>query len=448
MDANSNFVVAWDAYTGAYANPGNYFYIDAQRYNSAGQAQGSVIQVNSPNVTQWPNIQIGSAVSMDPATGDFVVAWQQRVPNPITQGGGNVSELLARQFTANGTPVEANSVITVATATFDTVNWLNSPYTLAAYPSGGTGVNGSIGVAALPGGAGAFDLTWTNYYQTLTPSSTTPSGWQGVIHQNIYAKSYDSSGAQTQWLGVTKDDSSNGSSAAVDANGDLLVLWSDAGQIDGQLYHETSPSADGFVVSAPANAVAGGSFNVTITATNPDGSINANYNGTVYLASSAASVGPDPSQQGLPASIILVNGSASFQLALETAGLQTLTAASADGSVAASAIVDVGPAAAARFAVSTPASDQAGASFTFTVIALDAYGNVVTGYNGPIYLTSSDGAALLPSGATLVNGVGTFTATFNTTGNQTITVTDSTGSISGKSQAINVYAPATTGKKR
>lgn len=294
--------------------------------------------------------------------------------------------------------------------------------------------------------SGAFDLTWTNYYQTLTPSSTTTSGWQAVTHQDIYAKSYDATGAQTQWLGVTKDGSSSASSATVDGNNDLLVLWSDAGQFDGQLYRQTSPTAGGFVVSAPANAVAGSAFRGTVTATNPDGSLNASFNGTVYLGSSAATVGPDPSQQGLPASITLVNGSASFQVALETAGLQTLTATSTDGSVAASETINVTPAAAARFAVSAPASDQAGSSFTFTVTALDAYGNVVIGYNGPIYLTSSDGAALLPSGATLVNGVGTFTATFNTTGNQTITATDATGSISGTSRAINVSAPPTKKK--
>lgn len=452
MDASGNFVVAWDAQTGAWANPGNYFQIDAQRYNSAGQAQGSVIQANSPDVAQWPNIQTDSSVSMDPVTGAFVVAWQQRVPNPITQGGTNVSDLLARQFSADGTPVEANSVITVATPTFETGAWLNPPYTVFAEPSGGMGVNDAIGIAALPGGAGAFDVSWTNFYYTLVPTgSATGSGLQGVQHQDIYAKSYDSSGAQTQWLAVAGDGKSSGSSAAVDGNNDLLVLWSDASQgsvqVDGQLYHPTSQSAGGFALSAPSNVTAGNSFDVTITGTNPDGSP---YNGTVYLGSSSASVGTVEQGGGLPASVTLTNGSATFTVALEAAGQQTLTATSADGSVTASATIDVGPGAAARFGVTAlGGSDEDGTPISVIVTALDAYGNVATDYNGTIQLSTGDSTAVLPSTLTLVDGVATFTATFNapTQANYYITATDPTSSISGTSAAIEVYPAPTKGRK-
>jgi hypothetical protein len=452
MDHSGNFVVAWDTYTGAWANPGNYFYIDAQRYSSTGQAQGGVIQANSSDVAQWPNIQTDSSVSMDPVTGDFVVAWQQRVPNPITQGGTNVSDLLARQFSADGTPVQANSVITVAAATFDTGTWLNPPYTAFAEPSGGMGVNDAIGIAALPGGAGAFDVAWTNFYYTLTPTgSSTGSGLQAAAHQDIHAKSYDSLGTQTQWLAVTSDGKSSGPSAAVDGNNDLIVLWSDASQgpvqVDGQLYQPSSPSAGGFVVSAPSNITAGNSFDVTITGTDANGNP---YNGTVYLGSSAASVGAVEQNGGLPASITLTNGSATFTVALETAGIQTLTATSADGSVSASATVDVAPGAVARFGVTAlGGSDEDGTPISVTVTALDAYGNVATDYNGTIQLSTGDSTAVLPSNLTLVDGVATFTATFNaaTQANYYITATDPTSSISGTSAAINVYPAPTKGKK-
>jgi hypothetical protein len=63
-------------------------------------------------------------------------------------------------------------------------------------------------------------------------------------------------------------------------------------------------------------------------------------------------------------------------------------------------------------------------AFSFTVTAKDQFNNTNTGYAGTVHFTSSDGAAILPANSTLTNGVGTFSATLNTTGSQTITATD------------------------
>jgi predicted outer membrane repeat protein len=79
-----------------------------------------------------------------------------------------------------------------------------------------------------------------------------------------------------------------------------------------------------------------------------------------------------------------------------------------------------------RLALSLPTTTFPGQSFTFTVTALDSSGNVVTGYSGTVQFTSSDGSAVLPPGSTLTNGVGTFTATLNTLGIQTIAAADHT----------------------
>jgi len=81
----------------------------------------------------------------------------------------------------------------------------------------------------------------------------------------------------------------------------------------------------------------------------------------------------------------------------------------------------------------------AGTPFTFTVKALDAMGAVVPTYTGTVHITTSDTAAKLPADATLAQGVGTFTVTFNTTGNQTITASDTVGDASsGISPAVSV----------
>ena len=94
----------------------------------------------------------------------------------------------------------------------------------------------------------------------------------------------------------------------------------------------------------------------------------------------------------------------------------------------------------AHLAITLPTTPvTAGTPFTFTVKALDAMGAVVPTYAGTVHITTSDTAAKLPADATLVQGVGTFTVTFNTTGNQTITASDTVGDASsGISPAVSV----------
>jgi len=96
----------------------------------------------------------------------------------------------------------------------------------------------------------------------------------------------------------------------------------------------------------------------------------------------------------------------------------------------------------AHLAITLPTTTvTAGTPFTFTVKALDAMGAVVPTYVGTVHITTSDTAAKLPANATLADGVGTFTVTFNTTGNQTITASDTVGDASsGISPAISVKA--------
>jgi len=69
----------------------------------------------------------------------------------------------------------------------------------------------------------------------------------------------------------------------------------------------------------------------------------------------------------------------------------------------------------------------------------------VTGYSGTVHFASSDGSAILPANSTLTNGARTFSATLNTSGNQTLTATDTvTPSITGTSGAVNAAVNSTT----
>jgi len=91
--------------------------------------------------------------------------------------------------------------------------------------------------------------------------------------------------------------------------------------------------------------------------------------------------------------------------------------------------------------VTAPASSYLGSPMSFTVTAYDLYGNVATSYGGTVAFTSSDPAASLPGSSAISNGTGTFTATFNTLGTQTITATDAVNSFIATSSGTTVTIP-------
>jgi len=97
-----------------------------------------------------------------------------------------------------------------------------------------------------------------------------------------------------------------------------------------------------------------------------------------------------------------------------------------------------------HFDVTAPASVNDCTAFSFTVTARTASNAVATGYTGTVHFTPSDPQHTVPPDYTFVgadNGVHTFTngATISTTGNQTITATDTvTASINGTSNTIAV----------
>jgi len=126
-----------------------------------------------------------------------------------------------------------------------------------------------------------------------------------------------------------------------------------------------------------------------------------------------------------------------------TTGSYTLTVLDSSMLLSASFSLTNTPAAANNFLVSIPATATAGAPVTATVTARDAYNNTATNYTGSVHLTSSDAAATLGANATLTNGVGTFSVTFITGGNQTVTATDTvTSAVTGISNATAVTAQA------
>jgi hypothetical protein len=105
-----------------------------------------------------------------------------------------------------------------------------------------------------------------------------------------------------------------------------------------------------------------------------------------------------------------------------------------DGSVTVSQAVP-------HFVINAPTNVAANTQFPFTVVAANADGSTNTSYTGQVTFSSTDGAATLPGTSSLLNGVGVFTATLATPGNQIIFASDGTNNLQGSSNSIVVTGP-------
>ncbi len=201
---------------------------------------------------------------------------------------------------------------------------------------------------------------------------------------------------------------------------------------------DTNVSAAHFVLQLPQGVSIGSPVSVHLLAEDGQNHLLSTYTGTANLTSS-------DSGATLPATVTFANGQATFQVTFATAGAQTVTATdSANASPIGTASTNVAAAAVAtHFVVYLAPGTTTGTPVTVRVVAEDAQNHLVTNYAGTVNVTSSDASATLPATVTFTKGQATFfQATFNTAGEQTITLTDSAnGSLTGTA-STNVATPA------
>jgi hypothetical protein len=276
------------------------------------------------------------------------------------------------------------------------------------------------------GGRLRFTSSDTSAAVVLPPDSTLTDG------QGTFSATLTKGGSQT----ITATDTVNAS-----ITGTLTVTV-------------TGPVVESLHLAAPATATAGQAFTVTVTARDGRGEPVTQYEGTVHFASSDTSAGVV-----LPPDSTLTNGQGTFSVTLVEAGNQTLTVSDAANSLSTTAAVIVEAASAARFTLATPSSTAtmaspsattpsptAGAPFSFSVTALDVFGNIATAYAGKVHFTSSDTSTgvVLPADSTLTIGQGAFSATLIKAGSQTITATDSLNATIKESLTVTVRAASAT----
>ena len=180
-----------------------------------------------------------------------------------------------------------------------------------------------------------------------------------------------------------------------------------------------------FVVSGFPATAAGQAQLFTVTAFDAFGNVATNDTGTIRFSSSDVKAGLPVSYTFTPADA----GTHAFTGILKTSGPQTITVADAANPAAQgteSGIV-VAAGAATHFIVTGTASETAGKAFVLVIQAVDALGNVATGYRGKVHISDSAGASGLPSDFSFNAGnagVVSVSITLNTIGAQTLAVTD------------------------
>jgi hypothetical protein len=211
----------------------------------------------------------------------------------------------------------------------------------------------------------------------------------------------------------------------------------------------TPPVPATFAVTACPATVAGAANGFTVTVRDTIGQVATGYTGTVFFSSSDV-------QAGLPASYTFTAadaGAHTFNVGLHSATpngvVWSVTATDTRAALAATMTnFEVANGAASSVSLKVPTNITAGAAFALKLVVLDAWGNTVKNYFGTVHFADSLPAFGLPPDYTFTGadaGVASFSATLDTTGNQVLSVTDTSNGALTASATVSPTAPSTGG---
>ena len=299
------------------------------------------------------------------------------------------------------------------------------------------GVDGVNPIAAQGGQANASSSSATAPSISPAAANTTLVGFFGTGNGNasftapggMVLEASDSSSAGPNGVAVAAADETL---TAAGATGSRVASASTSAVNIGQLV--ALRPLRSFVVEAEGGGnigsqVAGFSFNIQVTALTPGGATDTSFNGTVDISStgtlSAGSGTTASFVNGVLASwSVRISNVGSFTITATETGAQSFGLSNAFPVVPKLQLLVPGETAAPGTLsgkTGTPITQTGGTPFNVTVNGVDEYWNVVVTATDSVGLTSSDGAAVLPPAAALVNGTQTFPATLNTPPSQTLT---------------------------
>lgn len=283
---------------------------------------------------------------------------------------------------------------------------------------------------AAPVAGTAFTIIIT----ALDASGQIATTYSGTVH-------FASTDTQAVLPGASMLTNGSGSfSATLKTAGPQTITATDANSHSGNSNSitVTAGAANRFSVTGPAAASAGVPFTFTLTAFDAYNNIATGYPGMVHFSSSDA-------HAVLPPDSTLANGTGTFPVTLKTVANATITATDTAtvSLTGGSSPINVVSNAPTHLLVATLGAATARAPISVEIKALDAANNIAAGYSGIVHFSSTDAKAILPADSALANGIGTYSATLETAGNQIITTTDTvTASLTGASSSIAVSSAA------
>src|SRR5581483_3895147 len=145
----------------------------------------------------------------------------------------------------------------------------------------------------------------------------------------------------------------------------------------------TEYAATHFKLVRTSTAQAGTSFTVTVTAVDDLNHVDRTYRGTVHFSSTASPLAVLPGDYTFTSTD---NGTHTLTVTLNRAGVQTLTVADTlTPAVKSAKDITVAPGALSGFLVSGyPGSTRINVTNSFSVVALDDFGNTVKSYRGTV----------------------------------------------------------------
>ena len=204
----------------------------------------------------------------------------------------------------------------------------------------------------------------------------------------------------------------------------------------------SSAAAATVQMSGLTGMVAGGVQSPTVTLHDAYGNVAAGYRGTIHFTSTDG-------QAVLPINYTFTDGDSGLHAfhagaTLKSSGIQSITATDTvlvalSGSQ--SATISPGPAVSLTVAGIT---DGSVGTRSVTVTVRDDFANVADAYRGTVHFTSSDLLATLPDDYAFTQsdaGTHQFTMSLNSSGIQTVTVTDAANSLTGSQSASIAAAP-------
>lgn len=435
----------------------------AGTYNVSASASGaatpaSFALTNNPGTAT--QVVLGSLGSSYAAGGAIAFTATLKDADGNVETGDNTSTVTIT-FATNPTGATlvgtATATVAAGVASFNlAIDKTGSGYQLKATSSLGPGV--TSGAIAVTAGATLTLTTVTGTPQAATvgASFATPlevslvDQYGNAVSGATVTFTAPTTGATALLSAPTATTNSSGDAQVTATAGTLAGTYNVSASASGAatpatfaLTNNPGPAAKVVGTSLSASYTAGASIAGTISEEDTYGNVETGDNSSTATLSLAS----NPTGTTLLGTLskTLTAGQASFSVALDKVGSGYALQVTVGSLSASSTTFSITAAGAASFSVVAPSAATAGLPTVLTLTALDAFGNTASGYAGTLKFTSTDPAAILPSGVSLSSGQGSAQVTFETVGKQRVTVSDSVNaSITGTSNAVSVSAPIGT----